>query len=83
MKALLPLALLLLVACRSTGGATEVEPYPLDVCIVTGNALRSMGGPVVKVHEGQEFKFCCSPCVREFEADPASFAQKLAEASGH
>lgn len=80
MKTLLALPLLLLAACQSTGDANAVEPYPLDVCIVTDNTLGSMGDPVVKVHDGQEFKFCCSPCVLEFEADPESFAQKLAEA---
>jgi hypothetical protein len=63
---------LVLAACASTrndmdGGA--VRPYPLDTCIVTDNALGSMGDPITKVYDGQEIKFCCKPCVAEFEAN--------------
>ena len=33
-----------------------VKPYPLDVCIVSGEKLGSMGEPVAIVHEGQEIR---------------------------
>ncbi len=56
-----------------------IKPYPLDVCIVSGEALGSMGEPVVKVYDGQEVKFCCQACVPSFEADPRSYLKQLDE----
>lgn len=58
----------------STGG---VKPYPKDTCIVTDNDLDSMGGPVTLVHEGQEVKFCCKPCIKKFNANPAKYLAEL------
>lgn len=69
-------ALLLLAACKSTGDA-GTRPYPLETCIVTGNALGSMGDPITRVYNGQEIKFCCEPCVEEFEANPDEFLAQL------
>lgn len=63
-----------LVSCAASGGA---KPYPKDTCIVSGNKLGSMGSPVTKVYQGQEVKFCCEPCVDEFNANPAKFMAKL------
>lgn len=57
----------------------SAKPYPLDVCIVAGKALGSMGDPVVIVHEGQEIKFCCDSCQPKFEANPAKYLVKLSE----
>ncbi len=54
------------------------KPYPLDVCIVAGEKLGSMGQPHVIVHEGQEIKFCCSGCEPDFKKEPAKFLAKLA-----
>jgi len=71
---------LVIAACASTASGTSdgaVRPYPLDTCLVTGNALGSMGDPITKVYDGQEVKFCCKPCVAEFEANPAEFLAKL------
>ncbi|MBE7496142.1 MAG: hypothetical protein HS117_14460 [Verrucomicrobiaceae bacterium] len=66
--------LFILASCSTTGGA---KPYPFDVCIVSGNKLGSMGTPVTKVHDGQQLKFCCEPCVDEFNENPAKFMAKL------
>ncbi len=63
-----------LASCASSSGA---KPYPLDVCIVSGNKLGSMGTPVTKVHNGQEVKFCCDPCVKKFDAKPETYLAKL------
>ena len=63
-----------LASCASTAGA---KPYPLDVCIVSGNKLGSMGTPITKVYQGQQIKFCCAPCVEDFDANPAKFMTKL------
>ena len=71
---------LTLAACSTAAPATAAEkakPYPLKVCIVSGNDLDSMGGPITKVHEGQEIKFCCKPCIKKFDANPAKYLGKL------
>lgn len=82
MKALFTLtaAALLLAGCASTGSSSSqrnAKPYPLNTCIVTDNELGSMGTPITKVYAGQTVKFCCKPCVREFEAEPAKFLPKI------
>lgn len=57
--------------------AADVKPYPLKMCVVSGNALGSMGKIVTKVYEGQEMKFCCKPCVKKFDANPTRYLAKL------
>ncbi|MBU6300096.1 MAG: hypothetical protein KGS60_00960 [Verrucomicrobia bacterium] len=57
--------------------AAKTKPYPLKVCLVSGNELDSMGGPVSKVYNGQEIKFCCKPCVKKFEANQQKYLAKL------
>lgn len=57
---------------------TAAKLYPLDVCIVSGEKLGSMGAPVVYVHEGQEVKLCCKSCLPDFKKEPAKFLAKLA-----
>ena len=64
-------------ACTSAPRADAVRPYPFKTCLVTDNALGSMGDPITKIYEGREIKFCCAPCVAEFEANPAAFLSKL------
>lgn len=71
--------LALLASCAAGGSGTTagVKPYTRDVCLVTDNALGSMGSPVTKVYDGKELKFCCRPCVAKFEANPAKYLAKL------
>jgi hypothetical protein len=57
--------------------ATKSKPYPLTRCIVTDNDLDSMGGPVTRVYNGQEIKFCCKPCIKKFESNQAKYLTKL------
>ncbi|MEN9573414.1 MAG: hypothetical protein RL514_1269 [Verrucomicrobiota bacterium] len=54
------------------------KPYPLEVCIVGGEKLGSMGKPFVFVHQGQEIKLCCDGCKADFDKEPAKFLAKLA-----
>jgi hypothetical protein len=61
-----------LASCASTA-----KPYPFDVCLVSGNKLGSMGKPVVFVHQGQEIKLCCRPCLDDFQANPNPYLAKL------
>lgn len=56
------------------------DAYPLKVCVVSGKALDSMGGPVDHEYQGRTVKFCCKGCIAKFDADPASYMKKLDEA---
>ena len=53
------------------------DPYTLTTCPVSGQALGSMGEPVIYSYQGREIRFCCTGCVSQFEADPAEFIQKV------
>ncbi len=72
---------LTLAACTApetaTAAAEKAKPYPLKNCLVSGNDLDSMGGPITKVYKGQEIKFCCKPCIKKFEANQAKYLSKL------
>lgn len=65
-----------LSSCASSGGS-GVKPYLKNTCIVSGNTLGSMGPVITEVHNGQEVKFCCKPCIKKFAADPAKYLGKL------
>jgi hypothetical protein len=66
---------LFLSACAGT--SSSVKPYTKNTCVVSGNTLGSMGPVITEVHNGQEVKFCCSPCIKKFAADPAKYLSKL------
>lgn len=61
-----------------TDAKTAAKPYTLDVCIVSGEKLGSMGKPFVFVYQGQEIKLCCDGCEADFKKEPAKFLAKLA-----
>lgn len=80
----LAIASLLLVSCKPSPSSTaapasetSAKPYPLDICLVSGEKLGEMGEPVVITHEGQQIKFCCKSCIPKFEKDPAKYLSKL------
>lgn len=58
-----------------------VRSYPLDICLVSGEKLGSMGPPVAGTYHGQQIKFCCEGCVEKFNARPADYLAKLQDAS--
>jgi YHS domain-containing protein len=58
---------------------TPVKPYPLKYCLVSGEKLGEMGKPFTTNYMGQEIKFCCKDCVKDFNKDPDKFLKKLAE----
>lgn len=78
---------LFFTSCASTGGSGQsagaslggrgAKPYPLKTCIVTDNDLGSMGDEQRIVHQGQEIKFCCKPCVDKFQKNPERYLKKL------
>ena len=82
MKPLSLLATLFIAAglssCGKSGTASSgKEAYPLDVCVVSGEKLGSMGEPHVIVHEGVEVRFCCAHCLPKFEAGSAAYLAKI------
>ncbi|MBN9688646.1 MAG: hypothetical protein J0M24_00275 [Verrucomicrobia bacterium] len=56
------------------------KPYPSSKCLISGEALGSMGKPLILVAEGQEVKFCCKNCLKDYEKDKVGYLKKLAEA---
>ena len=56
---------------------TGLKPYKLKTCIVTDNDLGSMGDVQRLVYNGQEIKFCCTPCVQKFQKNPKKYLSKL------
>lgn len=63
-----------------TGAATaQTAAYPLDVCVVSGEKLGSMGEPYVITHEGTEVRFCCKECLPKFNEDPGKYVTMLKE----
>jgi YHS domain-containing protein len=55
--------------------------YPIDWCVVSGEKLGSMGAPVTYTYQGRTIKFCCSGCIKEFEAQPARYLARLDSAA--
>ena len=58
-------------------GHAVADSYPLDQCPVSGKKLDAMGDPVIKSYDGREVRFCCAACPEKFEADQASYLQKI------
>ena len=66
---------------QSAPKEAKVTPYPLKTCIVSGEKLGGdMGKPITLVYKGQEMKFCCKDCVKDFNKDPKKWMKKFDEA---
>jgi membrane fusion protein, copper/silver efflux system len=66
---------------RQADGTLEVQ-----TCPVSGEALGSMGPPVLHQYDGQTVKFCCASCIGKFEANPQPYLEALdraKHAAGH
>lgn len=86
MKRIVTLTLAMAVGAAALVGLAadkpaKVKPYPLDVCVVSGEKLGGMGEPFVFTHEKQEIKLCCKSCKKDFDKDTAKFMGKVAEAN--
>jgi YHS domain-containing protein len=53
------------------------DPYPLDVCPVSGDKLGKTQPPVILHYKGREIRLCCSNCVAPFKATPEAFLKKI------
>lgn len=67
----------LTTSCATPGAVSTLKPYPLKVCIVSGNDLDSMGDTITEAYKGQQVKFCCKPCVKKFHANPDKYLKKI------
>ena len=51
--------------------------YALKTCVVSGEGLDAMGGPVAFDYDGTEVQFCCEGCIKKFRKDPTPFLEKI------
>jgi len=51
--------------------------YPIDTCVVSGEKLDSMGGPVEMVVANRLVRLCCKSCARKVKSDPAAYIAKI------
>ena len=81
MLLLLPIAALNAAEKATAKPAKPVKPYPLDVCLASGEALGGdMGEPYVLVENGQEIKLCCKSCLKDFNKGKGTYMKKIADA---
>lgn len=59
----------------------QIENYPLNVCVVDGNALDHFGHSVDFDHSGMVVRLCSEDCLRDFRGDPSHYTKHLLEAS--
>lgn len=60
--------------------AAQLPSYPLVKCLISDEALDSMGSPVNVVQEGRLVRLCCKGCLKEFKKNPAGAIQKIDQA---
>lgn len=56
---------------------TVAEVYPIDFCIVSGEKLGSMGGPIEITIDGRLVKLCCDACESQLRSDTAKYLAAL------
>ena len=67
-------------ASRADDQAAAVKPYTLDYCVFSGDKLGTMGKVTSEVYKGQEIKFCCGQCKKQFDKDPDAGLKKYEDA---
>jgi hypothetical protein len=71
-------------ASGAAAAPVKVEPskdYPLKTCVVSGEALGSMGAPQAYKVGDVEVQLCCAMCLTKFNADPAKYAAMVTAAT--
>jgi YHS domain-containing protein len=77
MKITLALSALLLAAAPLFAADAPAKKYPLTTCVVSGEPLDSMGGPMIFEYKGTEVRLCCKSCKKKFDKNPNSFIEKI------
>jgi len=67
-------------APAQTPAPASGKPYPLKTCVVSGEELGKMGEVKRIVFEGQEVKFCCPDCEKDFRKDPKKYMKMIEDA---
>lgn len=75
-------ALVAASAEKSPAPAQQPDAYPLKTCVVSDEALGSMGDYVTYVHKeagkpDRAIRLCCDGCIDDFKKEPAKFIAKL------
>ena len=58
----------------------KTKPYPLEICLISGEKLDSMGDPVVVTEGDQEVQFCCKDCQKDFDKNKKANLKKIEDA---
>lgn len=64
---------------RELGDA--VIPYPFDNCAVIQKPFGAEGPKHRRVYKGYEVLFCCTPCLRAFDANPEPYMPRIMAAA--
>jgi YHS domain-containing protein len=64
-------------AKKAVASPAKNQPYTLSTCPVSGEALGSMGDPIVMEIDGREVRFCCKMCVGKFEKNKADYFNEI------
>ena len=76
-KLLLIIGIALAAGWGARAEDTAIKPDLLTTCPVSGEKLGEMEPPTVIVYQGQEVKFCCASCKKDFDKDPAKYLAKI------
>jgi hypothetical protein len=57
--------------------AIQKPSYPIETCVVCGEALASKGAAKDVLHEGRLVRFCCDACAASFASAPAVQLEKI------
>ena len=71
----LTLLFLLLFTVVAMSADEPAKAYPLDTCVVSGEALDPAVPPLV--YKGWQVRFCCKGCIKKFNASPDKYVAKL------
>lgn len=58
-----------------------VIPYPFDNCAVIQKPFGNEGPKHRRIYKGYEVLFCCTPCVKAFDANPEPFMPRIIAAA--
>jgi hypothetical protein len=60
--------------------AQQLPYYPMDTCVVSGNALDLKGGSIDFIYGNRLFRTCCNDCKAEFLENPTDYVGDLDDA---
>ena len=60
---------------------TQLDHYPLRVCVVDGRDLDALGGVLDYDHDGLLVRLCCEDCLDVFLGEPLHYYRPLLEAA--